>query len=190
MAERVPVHLRYLSTQSVEEFYECVVKNNGVPVPHYATEVWIDPAHAALPDSTLSPEGKLAAYEGVGLQSVGHHDLETYSTWSARRHWNQPRQDGRDSSSGSAIENTSNTTQEEASAQDNASTWWKQDRQYTGRKSNVTGAVDVEVGMLADQIARVNVGIVAAQVTPSGQWIKQLLTPHLYQSLPTLWVTC
>jgi hypothetical protein len=40
--------------------------------------------------------------------------------------------------------------------------------------------------MLADQIARVNVGIVAAQVTPSGQGIKQLFTPHLYQSLPTL----
>ena len=50
--------------------------------------------------------------------------------------------------------------------------------------STVTGAVDVEVSTLADQIAQVNMGNVAAQVTPSGQGIKQVFSPHLYQRLP------
>jgi hypothetical protein len=50
--------------------------------------------------------------------------------------------------------------------------------------STFTGAVDVEVGTLADQIALVSAGMEAAQVTPSGQGIKQVFTPHLYQRLP------
>jgi len=50
--------------------------------------------------------------------------------------------------------------------------------------SAVTGAVYVEVGALADQIAQVNAGMVAEQVTPSGQGIKQVFTPHFYQRLP------
>jgi len=42
----------------------------------------------------------------------------------------------------------------------------------------------VEVSALADQIAQVSAGMVAAQVTPSGQWIKLVFTPHIYQRLP------
>ena len=42
----------------------------------------------------------------------------------------------------------------------------------------------MEVSALADQIAQVSAGMVAAQVTPSGQGIKQVFTPHLYQRLP------
>ena len=50
--------------------------------------------------------------------------------------------------------------------------------------STVRGAVDVEVSTMADQIAQVNAGMVAAQVTPSVQGIKQVFTPHFYQRLP------
>ena len=42
----------------------------------------------------------------------------------------------------------------------------------------------MEVGTLADQIAQVNARMVAAQVTPSGQGIKQVFTPHFYQRIP------
>jgi len=56
------------------------------------------------------------------------------------------------------------------------------------RKSTVSGAVD-EVGRLADQIAQAKVGMLAAQVTPPGQGIEQVFTPHLYQRLPQF-VTC
>jgi len=81
-------------------------------------------------------------------------------------------------------DDTSNTMQEEVSAQDNPSTDERQDRQDTGRMSTDTGEVDVEVSTLAAQIAQVNAGMVAAQVTPSGQWIQQVFTPHFYQRLP------
>jgi len=81
-------------------------------------------------------------------------------------------------------DDTSNTMQEEVSAQDNSSPDKRQERQDTGRVSTVMGVVDVEVGMLADQIAQVNTGMVAVQVMPSGQGIKQVFTPHLYQRLP------
>ena len=50
--------------------------------------------------------------------------------------------------------------------------------------SAVTGAVYVEVGALADQLAQVNAGMVVAQLTKSGQGIKQVFTPHFYQRLP------
>jgi len=81
-------------------------------------------------------------------------------------------------------DDASNTMQEEASPQDNSSPDERQDRQDIGRVSTFTGAVDVEVGTLADQIGLVNAGMGAAQVTPSGQGIKQVFTPHLYQRLP------
>ena len=73
---------------------------------------------------------------------------------------------------------------EDVSAADNSSPDERQDRQDTGRVSTVTGLVDMEVGTLVDQIAQVNAGMVAAQVTPSGQGIKQVFTPHFYQRLP------
>ena len=79
---------------------------------------------------------------------------------------------------------TSNTMQEEVSAQDDRSPDERQDRQDTGRVSTVTGPVDMEVGTLADQIVQVNAGMVAAQVTPSGQGIKQVFIPNFYQRLP------
>jgi len=81
-------------------------------------------------------------------------------------------------------DDTCNTMQEEVSAQDNSSHDESQTRQDTGILSTVTGAVDVEVGALADQIAQVNGRTVAAQVTPSGQGIKQVFTAHFYQRLP------
>ena len=82
-------------------------------------------------------------------------------------------------------DDTSNKMQEEVSAQDNSSSPDEsQERQDTGIVSTVTGAVDVEVDTLADQVAQVNTGMVAAQVTLSGQGIKQVFTPHFYQRLP------
>jgi len=54
------------------------------------------------------------------------------------------------------------------------------------RKSEYCYAVDVEVGTLADQIAHVNTGMVAPQVTPSVHGIKQAFTRHFYQRLPNL----
>ena len=47
----------------------------------------------------------------------------------------------------------------------------------------------MEVDKLADQIAQMNVGMIAAQVTPPGYVIKQVFTPHLYQRLPRPWGT-
>jgi len=81
-------------------------------------------------------------------------------------------------------DDTSNTMQEKVSAQDNSSHDESRARQDTGIMSTVTGAVDVEVGALADQIAQVKAGMVATQVTPSGQGIKQVFTPHFYRRLP------
>jgi hypothetical protein len=74
VAERVSVDLRNLSTQSMEELYECVV-NKTLELQSLITQQ-IGPTHAALPDSNLPPEGTLAAFDGFGPQSVGHHDLE------------------------------------------------------------------------------------------------------------------
>jgi len=54
-------------------------------------------------------------------------------------------------------------------AQGNSSPDESQDRQDTGVVRIVTGVVDMEVGTLADQIAQVNMGMVAVQVTPSGR---------------------
>ena len=81
-------------------------------------------------------------------------------------------------------DDTSNTMQEEVSAQDDSSHDESQATQDTGIMSTVTGAVDMVVGALADQIAQVNAGLVAAQLTPSVQGIKQVSTPHFYQRLP------
>jgi hypothetical protein len=66
-------------------------------------------------------------------------------------------------------DDTSNTKQEEVLAQGNSSPDESQDRQDTGVVRIVTGVVDMEVGTLADQIAQVNMGMVAVQVTPSGR---------------------
>ena len=76
-------------------------------------------------------------------------------------------------------DDTSKTMYEEVSAQDNSWPDESQARQDTGIVSTVTGTVDV-VGVLADQITQVNVGMVAAQVTPTGRGIKQVFTPHFY----------
>jgi len=50
--------------------------------------------------------------------------------------------------------------------------------------STVTGAVDVEVGRLACRISQVNAGMVAAQVKPSGQVIKQVFTRIFMKGSP------
>ena len=84
-------------------------------------------------------------------------------------------------SSGSGKNDTCNAAQEEASAQDNSSPNERQDKETV---RVVTGAVDVEFSTLADQIAQMNVGMSAPQVTSSMQAIKQVFTPHLYQRLP------
>jgi len=76
--------------------------------------------------------------------------------------------------------------QEEVPAQDISSPDERQDRQDTGRASIVTGAVDMEVGTLADQIALVTAGMVMVQVKPSAQGIEQVFTPHFIKGFPTL----
>jgi len=75
-------------------------------------------------------------------------------------------------------DDTSNTRQEVVSAQDNSSPDERQGRQDAGILNTVTEAVHVEVGALADQIAQVIARMVAAQITPSGQGIKQVFTQH------------
>jgi len=62
-------------------------------------------------------------------------------------------------------DDTSNTRQEEVSVQYNSSRDERQARQDTGSVSTVNGAVDVEVGTMANQIFQVNAGMVSAQVT-------------------------
>ena len=81
-------------------------------------------------------------------------------------------------------DDTSNTMQGKVSAQDTSSPDERQDRQHTGSVSTVTWAVDVEVGTLADQIAQVNVGMVKAQVTPSGQGLSRCHAASLLKASP------
>ena len=83
-------------------------------------------------------------------------------------------------------DDTNNTMQEEVPAQDISSPDERQDRQDTGRASIVTGAVDMEVGTLVDQIALVTAGMVMVQVKPSAQGIEQVFTPHFIKGFPTL----
>ena len=97
VADKVPCDLRNLTTHSVEELYELVVNIDiGVAGPDCATGGGIDPAGTAFPDASRTSEGTLAAFDGVGHQRIGLHELETStSTRPARRHRNQPPQDGR-----------------------------------------------------------------------------------------------
>ena len=166
----------------------CCEQDIGVAGPDYETEVWIGPAHTALLNSTLSSEGTLAAFDGVGPIAS---DITTskYQQVCDRLHSikiNRAKLDMTDRPGQEKEEDdTSNTMQQEVSAQENSSSPdERQERQDTRRVSTDTGVVDVEVGTLAAQIAQVNAGILAAQVTPSGQRIQQVFTPQFYQRLP------
>jgi hypothetical protein len=83
-------------------------------------------------------------------------------------------------------DDTHSTMQEEARvrAQDGSPPGERQDRQNTGRVSTVTVVLKGEFGVMAAQGAQVNAGVVATQVTPLGQEVKQVFTPHFYQRLP------
>jgi len=158
--------------------------------PDYATEVWNGPAQNALPDSTISPVGTLAAFDTVCPQYVGYHDFEvSTSTQSAGQYRNQPRQEGRGRSSASAKRRGRHKQHDAGGrlAQDNPSPDKRQDRQDTGRLSIVTGPVHMEVGTLVDQIAQVNAGMMVAKVTPSEQGLSMCL-PHIFIIVfPTVW---
>ena len=164
----------------------CCEQDIGVAVPDYATEDWIGPAHAALPDSNLPPEETRAAFDGFGPPGITTSNYQEVRDRLDSIEISLAKIDvaDRPGQEKEKEDDASNTMQEEASPQDNSSPDERQDRQDIGRVSTFTGAVDVEVGTLADQIGLVNAGMGAAQVTPSGQGIKQVFTPHLYQRLP------
>ena len=76
VAEKVPVDLRNLRTPSVEELYERIV-NKTLELQVLITQQKSELALLTPRFRTrLSPEWTLAAFDGVGPQSVGHHDLE------------------------------------------------------------------------------------------------------------------
>ena len=97
VAEKVPVDLRNLSTQSVEELHECIV-NKTLELQALITQ---QKSELAL----LTPRfrtrlshlrGRLLNLTELFTQCVGHHDLDvSTSTRSAGQHRNQPPQDGR-----------------------------------------------------------------------------------------------
>ena len=190
VAESLPVDLRNLSTQCVEELYECVV-NKTLELQALITQQKSD-----LTLLTPRFRTRLSHLRGrlLHLTELDPSALAiTTSKYQQVRdrldsiEINLPKMDVADSPRQEKGEDDkSNTMQEDVSAQDNPSTDQRQDRQATGRVSTLTGPVDMEVGTLVDQIAQVNAGMVAAQVTPSGQGIKQVFTPHFYQMLPHL----
>jgi len=182
VAEKVPVYLRNLSTQSVEELYECVA-NKTLDLQALITQ-----QKSELALLTPSFRNRLSHLRRRWLHlteldpSTSGITTSKYQQVRDRLHSieiNLAKMEVAERPGQEKEENddTSNMMQEEVSAQDNSSSDERQDRQDTGR-------VDVEVGTLADQIAQVNAGIVAAQVTPSGHGIKQVFTPHFYQRLP------
>jgi len=76
VAGKKTVDLRNLSTHNVEELYECVVNKTlelqALITPQKSELALLTPRFR----TQLSPEGTLAAFDGVGPQFVGHHDLE------------------------------------------------------------------------------------------------------------------
>ena len=166
----------------------CCEQDIAVAGPHYATEVRIGPDHACFRTRLSRRRGRLLHLTELGPSASGI-TTSKYQQVCDRLHSieiNLAKMDvanrrGHETEEG---DDTSNTMQEDVSAQDDSSHDERQARQDTEIVSTVTGAVDVEVGALADQIAQVNAGTVAAQVTPSGQGIKQVFTPHFYQRLP------
>ena len=185
----MPVDLRNLRTEKVEELYECVLKKT------LQLQALITQHKSELALLTPRFRTRLSHLRGRLLHlteldpSVSGITTSKYQQVRDRLHSieiNLTKMDvvdrpGQEKEEG---DETSNTMQEEVSAQDNSSPVESQDRQDTGKVSTVTGAVDVEVGTMADQIVKVNAGMVEAQVTPSGQGIKQVFTPHFYQRLP------
>jgi len=71
VAEKVSVDLRNLCTQCGRTLLMCCEQDIGVAGPDYEREVWIGPAHAALPYRTLSSEGTLAAFDADGPSVSG-----------------------------------------------------------------------------------------------------------------------
>ena len=189
LGERVPVDLRNLSTQSVEELYEYVVNKSlelqslitqqktelALLTPRFQTRIpHLRGSVLHLTDLNPSESGITTSKFQEVRDRLDSIEINLAKMDVADRPGQEMEED----------DDASNSMQEEASPQDNSSPDERQDRQDTGRVSTFTGAVDVEVGTLADQIALVNAGMEAAQVTPSGQGIKQVFTPHLYQRLP------
>jgi len=168
-AEEVQVDLLNLSTQCVEDLYECVV-NKTLQMQALITQ---QKSELAL----LTPRfrTRLSHLRGRLLHLT---ELDRSASGIATSKYQQVRdrlhnieiilakmdvadRTGKETEEG---DDTSNTTQEEVSAQDNSSPDETQERQDTGRVSNVT--------------RRLMWRSVRWQVTPSEQGIKQVFTPH------------
>ena len=174
MAEKVPVDLRNLSTQSVEELYKCVVNKT------LELQALITQQKSELALLTLRFRTRLSHLRGR-LLHLTEFDPSALSITTLKYQQvhdrldsieiNLPKMDvaDRPRQEKGEDDDTSNMMQEDVLAQDSPSPDERQNRQDTGRMSTVTGPVDMEVGTLVDQIAQVNAGMVAAQVTQSGR---------------------
>ena len=142
MAENVPVDLRNLITQSVEELYECVV-NKTVKLQALITQQNSELALLTPRFRTRhSPQRKLAELD----PSASGITMSKYQQVLDRLQSieiNVAKMDVADRPGQEKEENddTSNTMQEEVSVQDNSSPDERQDRQDTERVSTVTGGL-------------------------------------------------
>ena len=142
MAENVPVDLRNLITQSVEELYECFV-NKTVKLQALITQQNSELALLTPRFRTRhSPQRKLAELD----PSASGITMSKYQQVLDRLQSieiNVAKMDVADRPGQEKEENddTSNTMQEEVSVQDNSSPDERQDRQDTERVSTVTGGL-------------------------------------------------
>jgi hypothetical protein len=142
VAENVPVDLRNLITQSVEELYECVV-NKTVKLQALITQQNSELALLTPRFRTRhSPQRKLAELD----PSASGITMSKYQQVLDRLQSieiNVAKMDVADRPGQEKEENddTSNTMQEEVSVQDNSSPDERQDRQDTERVSTVTGGL-------------------------------------------------
>jgi hypothetical protein len=190
VTEKLLVDLRNLSTQSVEELYECVV-NKSLQMQALITQQKSELAVLKTRFRTRLSHlrGRLLHLPQLVPSALGirtskyqqaRNRLDSIETNVAKKNVaDRPRQRKEE-------DDTNNTMPEDVSAQDNTSPDKRQDRQDTGSLSIVTGPVHMEVGTLVDQIAQVNAGMVVAQVTPSGQGLSMCLPHILIIVFPTI----
>ena len=151
MAEKVPVDLHNLSTQSVEELYECVVKKTlelqVLITQHKSVFTLVTPRFWTR---LYQLRGRLLNLTELDPSALGI----TTSKYQQIRDWLD-------------------------SIEINIAKMDVADHPGQEKKED-----NDTVGTLVHQIAQGNERMVVAQVTPSGQGIQQVFTPHFYQRLP------
>jgi hypothetical protein len=191
VGDKLPVDLLNLSTQSVEELHYCVV-NKTLELQTLITQQKSELAllRPRFRTRISHLRGRLLhlteLYPSVSGITTSQYKQVRDRLDSIEINLAKTDVGDRPGQGNEEDDDTSNTMQEEVPAQDISSPDERQDRQDTGRASIVTGAVDMEVGTLADQIALVTAGMVMVQVKPSAQRVEQVFTPHFIKGFPTL----